>query len=161
MSGQNTTKKSSSRKSVVIISVVARPNSIPCVLRKTIPKVLPPTADGVIHDMNSQSISTFHAFPHGRSRLVSVRKRQVSPKSRPSMKITPKTMQSTARGVKSIERKTSERFSFRDSSHSIHATTPSPMTTGSATFHHEKGFLTSSAVYVVMIVHFYNFTITL
>ena len=71
---------------MVIIIAVERPKLSPSPVRYIIPKLLPPTVDGVTADVNSQSMLTRSACPQVMSWSVSVRKRHVRPKSRPAMK---------------------------------------------------------------------------
>lgn len=138
ISGQASTKKSSSRKSVVIISVVARPNSIPWLLRNTIPRLLPPTAEGVIHDVNSQRKSVLKDFPHDSWWSVKALNRQESPKSRPAIPQNPKNIQNTVRADQSMLLQISSRFSFLASWININTTTLSPIATGRRIFHVAK-----------------------
>ena len=100
---------------MVSISVVARPNSMPWVLRNTMPSELPPTAEGVTQLVNSHSKSTLYAWLQRSCLSVSSRKRHERPKSRPNMQQKARKMQKTAQGVNRMHRHTSARSSLRAS----------------------------------------------
>ncbi len=136
-------------KSVVIISAVARPNSIPLVLRKTIPKELPPTAEGVTHEANSQRKHTSYALFHDNCFPVRALKRHDMPKSRPNMKSTPRARQNHVKGVKWRLCHTAATSSFFVSFQNINATTAMPITTGVMIFHMEKSFFSGMLGFAV------------
>ena len=56
--GMEITKNSSSKNRLVNIIAVLRPALIPSLLRNTTMRLLPPTAEGVTADVNSQRILT-------------------------------------------------------------------------------------------------------
>ena len=66
------------------------------------PKALPPTADGVMAEVNSHSSVTFSVFHHDSLRSVMARKRHAMPKSLPAMARTAKKRLKTTHGVKCI-----------------------------------------------------------
>ena len=129
--GVDMTKKSSSRKRMVIVSVVALPILIPSLLRKNILNALPPTEDGVTAEVNSHSNVTLTALLHFRSPSVRIRKRQAIPPSRPTTAISARPMNSHTLGVKRI----SLIDSALNSELKSQITTPRPIMIGSAIFH--------------------------
>ena len=141
--GHEITKNSSSRKRVVIISVVARPSSMPSRLRNIMPSDEPPTAEGVMHDVNSQRKSTLNACIQRSLWPVRARNRQLSPTSRPIMNTQAMSRKRTVWAVTRMEWRTCPRSSLRASCTNISATTPRPMSTGSMTFQAEKVFFSA------------------
>ena len=71
MSGQETTKNNSSRNSVIIISAVPLPKLMPSRFMNIIAMLLPPTAVGVMAEVNSHSIHTLNDCDHDKSPSVS------------------------------------------------------------------------------------------
>lgn len=90
---------------------------------------LPPTAVGVMADVNSHIISTLMALRHDRSLPASVLKRHDSPKSRPNMHSQASTTAHTAPLVHSTDRHVSAVKSCRNNSQN----TLPPISTGSST----------------------------
>lgn len=81
ISGQKIVKKSMSRKSIVIVRVVALPIFIPSRFRNIMLNAEPPTEDGVMADVNSQRKVILNDFFQLRSFRVKTWNRQAMPPS--------------------------------------------------------------------------------